>query len=49
MGYTRGNLLPAGLQFLGRAFDEPRLIRLAYSYEQSTKWRREPPTVPPLK
>jgi amidase len=49
MGYTRGNLLPAGLQFLGRAFDEPRLIRLAYSYEQSTKWRREPPTAPPLK
>jgi amidase len=49
MGYTRGNRLPAGLQLLGRAFDEPRLIRLAYAYEQATKWRREPPTAPPLK
>ena len=49
MGYTRDNTLPAGLQLLGRAFDEPRLIKLAYAYEQATKWRREPPTVPPLR
>lgn len=49
MGYTRNNTLPAGLQLLGRAFDEPRLIKLAYAYEQATQWRREPPTVPPLK
>ncbi len=49
MGYTRDNSLPAGLQLLGRAFDESRLIKLAYGYEQHTKWRREPPTVPPIK
>ncbi len=49
MGYTRNNTLPAGLQMLGRAFDESRLIRLAYGYEQATKWRREPDSTPPLK
>jgi Asp-tRNA(Asn)/Glu-tRNA(Gln) amidotransferase A subunit family amidase len=41
MGYTRG-VLPAGLQFFGRPWSEETLIRLAYSYEQSTHWRREP-------
>jgi amidase len=49
MGYTRNNTLPAGLQMLGRAFDEPRLIKLAYGYEQATKWRKEPATTPPMK
>jgi Asp-tRNA(Asn)/Glu-tRNA(Gln) amidotransferase A subunit family amidase len=49
MGYTRNNALPAGLQLLGRAFDEGRLIKLAYGYEQATKWRRQPETTPPLK
>jgi Asp-tRNA(Asn)/Glu-tRNA(Gln) amidotransferase A subunit family amidase len=41
MGYTRG-VLPAGLQFFGRPWSEETLIRLAYSYEQATHWRREP-------
>ncbi len=41
MGFT-GDNLPAGLQFLGRMFDEPTLIRLTYSYEQATKHRRQP-------
>jgi Asp-tRNA(Asn)/Glu-tRNA(Gln) amidotransferase A subunit family amidase len=49
MGYTRGGLLPAGITFFGRAWDEPRLIRLAYSYEQQTRHRRPPPTTPPLR
>ena len=48
MGYTRG-LLPAGLQFLGRAWAEPRLIGLAYSYEGATHHRHPPPTVPRLR
>jgi len=39
MGFTSKNL-PAGLQFLGRMYDESTLIRLAYSYEQGTKHRR---------
>ena len=39
MGFTKGNL-PAGLQFLGRMYSEPTLIKIAYSYEQATKHRR---------
>lgn len=41
MGYNDLGL-PAGLQFLGRMYDEPTLIRLTYAYEQGTKWRRAP-------
>ncbi len=41
MGYTSGNL-PAGLQFLGRMYAEPILIKLSYSYEQGTKHRKPP-------
>ena len=41
MGFTGGNL-PAGLQFLGRMYDEPTLIKLVYSYEQGTKHRLPP-------
>src|SRR5688500_3275725 len=41
MGYTR-RVLPAGIQFFGRPWSEETLIRLAYSYEQATRWRREP-------
>jgi amidase len=41
MGFTSGNL-PAGLQFLGRMFDEPTLIRLTYAYEQGTGHRIPP-------
>jgi Asp-tRNA(Asn)/Glu-tRNA(Gln) amidotransferase A subunit family amidase len=48
MGYTRG-LLPAGLQFLGRPWDEATLIRLAYGYEQATRHRRPPASTPPLR
>jgi Asp-tRNA(Asn)/Glu-tRNA(Gln) amidotransferase A subunit family amidase len=42
MGYTRGDSLPAGLQLLGRPWAEATLFRLAYSYEQATRHRREP-------
>jgi amidase len=34
--------LPVGLSFLGRAWSEPRLIALAYAYEQATRHRRPP-------
>ena len=40
--------LPAGMTFFGRAFDEERLIKLVYDYEQATKWRHEPASTPPL-
>ncbi len=42
MGYTRGNKLPAGMTFFGRAWSEGKLITLAYGYEQATKHRRPP-------
>jgi Asp-tRNA(Asn)/Glu-tRNA(Gln) amidotransferase A subunit family amidase len=42
-------LLPAGLQILGDAYSEPRLIALAYAYEQATGHRRPPQTTPPLR
>jgi len=42
MGYTRGNRLPAGLQFFGRAWDEFRLIGYVYDYEQATRHWRAP-------
>ncbi len=49
MGYTRGDTLPAGLQFLGRAWDEATLLKLAYAYEQNTRHRRPPSATPPLR
>lgn len=48
MGYTRGGVLPAGIQFFGRPWSEATLIRLAYAYEQATHHRRSPASVPPL-
>jgi Asp-tRNA(Asn)/Glu-tRNA(Gln) amidotransferase A subunit family amidase len=48
MGYTRDGQLPAGVTFLGRAWDEARLITLGYSYEQATKHRRAPASTPPI-
>ncbi len=47
MGFTRNNTLPDGLQFLGRAWDEGTLIRLAYAYEQATNHRHPPASAPP--
>ena len=47
MGFV-DDRLPAGIQFLGRPWSEPTLIRIAYSYEQATLHRRPPPTVPPI-
>jgi amidase len=39
-GFIRG--LPVGLSFFGRAWSEPRLLELAYAYEQTTRARRDP-------
>jgi len=40
--------LPIGLEFLGRPFAEGVLIKAAYDYEQATRHRRPPATVPAL-
>ena len=42
------NPAPFGVTFTGRAFSEPRLIALAYAYEQATKLRQPPASAPPL-
>ena len=47
MGFTYNNL-PSGLQFFGRPFSEPVLIRLCYAYEQATLHRKPPETTPVL-
>ena len=38
--------LPVGLSFFGRAWSEPTLIQIAYSFEQMTKHRRRPRFLP---
>jgi amidase len=42
------NPFPSTVTFTGRAFSEPRLIALAYAFEQATKHRVPPPLLPPL-
>jgi aspartyl-tRNA(Asn)/glutamyl-tRNA(Gln) amidotransferase subunit A len=41
-GFTRAGL-PVGLQLIGRAFDEAKLLRIAHSYEQINDWRTRHP------
>jgi aspartyl-tRNA(Asn)/glutamyl-tRNA(Gln) amidotransferase subunit A len=38
-----GHQLPVGLQLLGKAFDEARLLQIAHAYEQSTDWHKARP------
>jgi Asp-tRNA(Asn)/Glu-tRNA(Gln) amidotransferase A subunit family amidase len=49
MGWVRGGTLPVGLQIMGDAWTEQRLIALAYAYEQGTKHRKPPTSTPPLR
>ncbi len=37
---TDGHRLPVGLQLLGKAFDEGRILQIAHAYEQSTDWHK---------
>ncbi len=46
-GFTADGM-PVGLDLLGRAWAEGRLIELAYAFEQSTHHRRPPASTPPL-
>ena len=43
-GFTAAGL-PIGLQIVGKAFDEPGILRIAQAYEQATDWHRRRPPV----
>jgi len=45
-GYISG--LPVGVSFFGRAWSEPTLIKIAYSFEQATKARQAPRFLPTI-
>ena len=45
-GYAFG--LPIGITFMGRAYSEPTLIKLAYAFEQVSKFRRPPQFLPSI-
>jgi amidase len=45
-GYLRG--LPVGVSFFGRAWSEPTLFKIAYSFEQLTKARQKPRFLPTI-
>jgi amidase len=44
-GFTQDNL-PVGITFLGRPFDDAKMLDLAFSYEKATRHRRPPTTTP---
>ena len=44
VGFVFG--LPVGISFFGKAYSEPTLIKLAYSFEQATRHRRAPQFLP---
>jgi amidase len=44
LGFVFG--LPVGLQFVGRAWSEPALLRIGYAFEQATRHRRPPRFLP---
>lgn len=46
-GFTRDHL-PAGITFLGRPYDDGKMIKFAYAYEQATHHRRPPASTTPL-
>jgi len=40
-----GHRLPIGLQLLGKALDEARILQIAHAYEQSTDWHKARPAI----
>jgi len=47
-GFFPSDGMPFGMQFLGRPFSEPTLIKVAAGYEAATKHRKPAPLTPPL-
>jgi amidase len=46
-GFTADGV-PVGIELLGRPWSEPKLIKIAYAYEQATNHHRPPASTPPL-
>jgi amidase len=46
-GFTTDGL-PVGIELLGTAFSDARLVAMAYAFEQATDHRQAPVTTPPL-
>ncbi|MGE5764377.1 MAG: amidase family protein [Mycobacterium leprae] len=46
-GYARGEM-PLGMSFFGRRWSEPKLISLAYGFEQATRARHAPRLLPTI-
>ena len=44
VGYVFG--LPFGVSIFGKAYSEPKLIKIAYAFEQATKFRKAPQFLP---
>ena len=42
---AEGTRLPIGMQLLGKAFDEARVLQVAHAYEQSTGWHKVRPSL----
>ena len=40
-----GHRLPIGLQLLGKALEETRILQIAHAYEQSTDWHKAKPKI----
>ncbi len=40
-----GQRLPIGLQLLGKALDEARILQIAHAYEQTTAWHKARPPI----
>ncbi|MBF0512219.1 MAG: Asp-tRNA(Asn)/Glu-tRNA(Gln) amidotransferase subunit GatA [Candidatus Omnitrophica bacterium] len=43
-GFSKDGM-PAGLQLMGKAFNEEMLLRVAYTYEQNTEWHLRKPNL----
>ena len=46
-GYTQGNRHPEGLEFIGTAYSEAKLLGFAYDFEQATKVWKPPSEINP--
>ncbi|KAL4895710.1 amidase signature domain-containing protein [Aspergillus ambiguus] len=48
MGLMEDTGMPANLTFAGKAYEDIKLLRYAYAFEEATRYRRLPPLVPEL-